>query len=55
MVNKLRRRGKFEAFHTEKTKAITLASKKKSMKKIESFLDGNKRCFVFFCIFASKT
>jgi len=32
MVNNLRRRGKFEAFHTEKTKAITLAQKRKAQK-----------------------
>ena len=55
MVNNLRRRGKFEAFQTEMSKAITLASKKKSTKNIESFLYGNKRFFVFFCIFATKT
>jgi hypothetical protein len=55
MVNNLRRRGKFEAFQTKKSKAITLASKKESTKNIESFLDGNKQYFDFFCIFASKT
>jgi hypothetical protein len=32
MVNNLRRRGKFEAFHTEKSKAITLTQKRKARK-----------------------
>ena len=61
MVNNLRRRGKneiastFKAFQDRFFNAIIHAPKKKSMKNIERFLDGNKQCFVFFCIFASKT
>ena len=54
MVNNLRRRAKFEAFQTEKSKAIKYAKKGKH-KKYRKFLDGNKQYFDFFCIFATKT